>query len=123
TRTPRGCPFNPEREDLTEAAHPAGQVAAAARRGRERRGVEQAAELVEHDHDMKVLMGIDTSDDARVVVCDRWHCRPLSVAGGWHARPGGWTRQGAGLLAQAPLRSRSPDRLCHNMRPAPLGRQ
>ena len=35
---------------------------------------------------------------------------------GWHARPGGWTRQGAGLVAQAPLRSRSPDRLCHSSR-------
>ena len=34
-----------------------------------------------------------------------------------------WTRQGAGLFAQAPLRSRSPDRLCHNTRlPRPADR-
>jgi hypothetical protein len=42
-----------------------------------------------------------------------------AVCVGWrgrHARPGGWTRRGAGLVAQAPLRSRSPDRLCHNTR-------
>ena len=36
---------------------------------------------------------------------------------GWHARPGRWTRQGAGLIAQAPLRSRSPDRSCLGQRP------
>src|SRR5918995_4308916 len=37
---------------------------------------------------------------------------------GWHARPGGWTRQGADLVAQAPLRSPSPDRLCLGQGPA-----
>ena len=39
-------------------------------------------------------------DDANVVFCDGGHCRPLLLARwGWHARPGGWTGQGAGLVS------------------------
>ena len=40
-------------------------------RGWERFGVELAAEFVDDDHDMKILVGIDSGDDACFVVCDR----------------------------------------------------
>ena len=45
--TPRRGAFDTDREDLTEAGHPARQIPIAARCGRERRGVELAAELIE----------------------------------------------------------------------------
>jgi hypothetical protein len=53
-------------------------------------------------------VGVDPGDDTKVVaICDGGHAAlPLTWLG-WHARPGRWTRQGAGPLAQAPLRSRS----------------
>ena len=70
-RAPRPGAFDTQREDFTEAGHPAREVAIAASGGRERFGVELAAEFVEDDHDMKILVGIDSGDDAHVVVCDR----------------------------------------------------
>ena len=71
TRTPRPGAFHTEREDFTEAGHPASQVAIPAAGGRERFRVELAAEFVEDDHDMEILVGVDSGDDAQVVVCDR----------------------------------------------------
>ena len=71
---------------------------------------------------MDVFVGVDTGDDTRTrrsspsAMVDM---APFLLTWlGWHARPGGWTRQGAGLIAQAPLRSRSPDRLCFGQGPA-----
>jgi hypothetical protein len=70
-RAPRPGAFDTERENFTEAGHPSSQVAIPASGGRERFGVELAAEFVEDDHDMEILVGIDSGDDAHVVVCDR----------------------------------------------------
>src|SRR3954452_25341790 len=123
TGTPRRRAFNTQRQNLTEARDPLGQVAIAARCRRERRGVELAAEFVEHDHDMELLVGVNAGDDTAVVFCDGGHCLPPFLWLGWHARPGGWTGQGAGLVAQGPLRSRSPDRLFHTAESCSLGRQ
>jgi hypothetical protein len=53
-----------EREDL--AGHPAGEIPITARRGRQRRPIEAAAEPVEDHHDVEVLMLIDLGDDTPV---------------------------------------------------------
>src|ERR671918_1064793 len=74
SRTPRAGAFHPDRQHLPEAGDPAGQVLVAARRGRERRGVQQPAQLVEHDRDMDVFVGVDTGDDPQVAaICDGGH--------------------------------------------------
>jgi hypothetical protein len=69
--TPRRGALDTDREDFPEAAQPARQVAITASGRGKRFGVELAAELVEHDRDMKLLVGIDSGDDAHVVFCDR----------------------------------------------------
>ena len=45
---------------------------------------------------MEILVGVDPGDDTPVVACDGGHATLLRLVAGWHARPGGWTRQGAG---------------------------
>jgi hypothetical protein len=71
SRTPRAGAFDPDRQHLPEAGDPAGQVPVAASRGGERRRVQQPAELVEHDCDMDVLVGVDTGDHTQVIaICD-----------------------------------------------------
>ena len=45
-------------------AQPPMQLPIAGRRGGERRGVEQPAELVEHRRDMHILVGVDPADHA-----------------------------------------------------------
>src|SRR4051794_34001246 len=79
TRTPRCRSFHAQREDLTEVAHPLGQVAITARCRREGGRVELAAELIEHDHNMELLVRVNTGDDTTVVFCDGGHCRPSLV--------------------------------------------
>jgi hypothetical protein len=55
-------------------------------------------------------------------VCDGGHAA-LSLHRGVVSTAGRVDRTGRGLLAQAPLRSRSPDRLCHRAEPGSLGRR
>ena len=81
TRSPRTGTFDADGEHLTEVGDPTGQLAIAAWCRRERGHVELAAELVKHDHDVELLVRVDTGDDANVVFCDGGHCRPLLF--GW----------------------------------------
>jgi hypothetical protein len=74
SRTPRAGAFDSDRQHLPEAGDPAGQPPVAAHRGRERRDLQQPAQLVEHDRDMDVFVGVDTGDHTQVVaVCDGGH--------------------------------------------------
>ena len=112
--TPRRGAFDTDREDFTEARH-------TSRSAPDSRASWSGTLAVSSFRPSSssttttwnVLVRVDPGDDTPVVVCDGGHAAPFLLVG-WHARPGGWTRQGAGLVAQAPLRSRSPDRLCHD---------
>jgi hypothetical protein len=74
SRTPRAGALDPDRQHLPEAGHPADQVPVAASRGRERRRVPQPAQLVEHDRDIDVLVGVNTGDNPEIVaICDGGH--------------------------------------------------
>jgi hypothetical protein len=65
------APTSPKRD-------PAGQVPVAARRGYQRCRVPQPAQLVAHDRDMDVLVGVDPGHDTQVVaICDGGHATPF----------------------------------------------
>jgi hypothetical protein len=50
-------------------------------------GLELAAEFVEDDHNVEVLLRVNTGDDTPVVVCDGGHATPfLGLWGGMHGR-------------------------------------
>src|SRR5664280_1917254 len=49
----------------TQLAHPADQLAVAAGRGRDLQLTEAAAQCIERDRNMHILMGVDTDDDTR----------------------------------------------------------
>jgi hypothetical protein len=98
SRTPRAGAFDPDRQHLPEAGDPAGQPPLAANRGRERRRLQQPADLVEHDRHMDVFVGVDTGNDTQVVaICDGGHAAPSCDVGwgGTHGRDAGQDREQA----------------------------
>jgi hypothetical protein len=124
TRAPRSGAFDTEREDFTQAGHPARQVAIAATGGRERCRVERAAEFVEDDYDMEILVGVDSGDDA---LCRRLRSLTLlpcllAGEGGTHGREGGQDREQAWSLRRL-FGHDPPGRLCLTTELASAGRQ
>ena len=119
SRTPRARGFDPDRPHLPQAGDPAGQVPVAARRGYQRCHVPPAGPPPSPTTAAWTSLWVSTPATTRRSSPSAMVDMPplLLTWMGWHARPGRWTRQGAGLIAQAPLRSRSPDRSCLGQRP------
>jgi hypothetical protein len=108
TRAPRPGPLDTDRQHLAMAAQPPIQIPISNRGRVEARSVEEPAEFVEHRDDMHILMGIDTANHTRRRIGFVGHhgVPPVLLKGhGGKQQPGGWTGQGVGLIAQAPLRS------------------
>ena len=89
-RTPRSCPFNADRDDLTPTAQPPPQLPIAIRCRCERSRPEQPAELIERRCHVNVLVRVDTAEHARRDlwwVCHRGHRHPFAlVVDGTHSR-------------------------------------
>src|SRR5664280_3440698 len=67
TRHRRGKsdPIDAEPRGRIQLAHPSDQLAVAAGRGRDLQLTEAAAQCIERDRNMHILMGVDTDDDTR----------------------------------------------------------